>query len=102
MTGRRIGGSERTEDAGTISEWAWENWMEGRGVELIDPSMRDTCNPLQAMKRVNVGLLCVQEIMDERLIMLEERGERKRERKRRIRSGMRLGPHAKRHVSNFY
>ncbi|KAJ0666923.1 putative protein kinase RLK-Pelle-DLSV family [Helianthus annuus] len=71
MTGRRNGGSERTEDAGTISEWAWENWMEGRGVELIDPSMRDTCNPLQAMKRVNVGLLCVQEIMDERPTMSE-------------------------------
>ncbi|MFS8031255.1 putative protein kinase RLK-Pelle-DLSV family [Helianthus anomalus] len=71
MTGRRNGGSERTEDAGTISEWAWENWMEGRGVELIDPSMRDTCNPLHAMKCINVGLLCVQEIMDERPTMSE-------------------------------
>ncbi|KAI7744515.1 hypothetical protein M8C21_006208 [Ambrosia artemisiifolia] len=50
---------------------AWENWMEGRGVDLIDPSMRDTCNPLQAIKCINVGLLCVQETMDERPTMSE-------------------------------
>ncbi|KAI3812201.1 hypothetical protein L1987_16908 [Smallanthus sonchifolius] len=71
VTGKRNTGSDCTEDAVTVSEWAWENWMEGRGVELIDPSMRDTCNPLQAVKCINVGLLCVQEIMEERPTMSE-------------------------------
>ncbi|KAI3714106.1 hypothetical protein L1987_72696 [Smallanthus sonchifolius] len=71
VTGKRNSGSDCTEDAVTVSEWAWENWMEGRGVELIDPSMRDTCNPLLAVKCINVGLLCVQEIMEERPTMSE-------------------------------
>ena len=43
--------------------------MEGSGVELIDPSMRDNCDPLQAVKCVNVGLLCVQEITNDRPTM---------------------------------
>ncbi|KAK1437915.1 hypothetical protein QVD17_03715 [Tagetes erecta] len=71
VTGKRNSGSDCTEDAVTVSEWAWENWMEGRGVELIDPAMRDTCNPQQAVKCINIGLLCVQEIMDERPTMSE-------------------------------
>lgn len=45
--------------------------MEGRGAELIDPSMRDTCSVLQAVKCINVGLLCVQENMDDRPTMSE-------------------------------
>ncbi|KVF96799.1 Apple-like protein [Cynara cardunculus var. scolymus] len=50
---------------------AWDNWMEGRALDLIDPSVRDTYNPLQAVKCINVGLLCVQEIMSERPTMSE-------------------------------
>ena len=45
--------------------------MEGRGVELIDPSTRDNCEPLQAVKCINVGLLCVQEMMNDRPTMSE-------------------------------
>ncbi|KAK9052018.1 hypothetical protein SSX86_028646 [Deinandra increscens subsp. villosa] len=73
VTGKRNTGSDFTEDALTVTEWAWENWMEGRGVELIDPSMRkrDTCNPVHAVKCINIGLLCAQEIMDERPTMSE-------------------------------
>ncbi|KAJ9550014.1 hypothetical protein OSB04_022557 [Centaurea solstitialis] len=55
----------------TVSEWAWDNWMEGRALDLIDPSMRETYNPLQAVKCINVGLLCVQETMSERPTMSE-------------------------------
>ncbi|PWA75328.1 Apple-like protein [Artemisia annua] len=63
--------SLRSALAATVSEWAWEIWMEGRGVELIDPSTRDNCKPLQAVKCINVGLLCVQEMMNDRPTMSE-------------------------------
>lgn len=73
VTGRRNTGSDCTKDSLTVSEWAWEHWMDGRGLELIDSSMRsDPCiSPLQAVRCIHVGLLCVQEIMNERPTMSE-------------------------------
>ncbi|GJV40752.1 G-type lectin S-receptor-like serine/threonine-protein kinase [Tanacetum coccineum] len=68
VTGKRNSGTDCTL---TVSEWAWEIWMDGRGVELIDPSLRDSCDPLLAVKCINVGLLCVQEMMNDRPTMSE-------------------------------
>ncbi|KAL7608111.1 hypothetical protein Lser_V15G11249 [Lactuca serriola] len=52
---------------------AWKRWMEGRGLELIDPLIRGTCSNAdqQAVKCINVGLLCIQEIMSDIPTMLE-------------------------------
>ncbi|CAH1414467.1 unnamed protein product [Lactuca virosa] len=57
----------------TILEWAWKRWIEGRGLELIDPLIRGTCSNAdqQAVKCINVGLLCIQEIMSDRPTMSE-------------------------------
>nr|XP_043639775.1 G-type lectin S-receptor-like serine/threonine-protein kinase At4g27290 [Erigeron canadensis] len=71
VTGKRNTGSDCMEDNLTVSEWAWEHWMNGRGLELIDPSMTDVSNPLLAVKCINVGLLCVQENMNDRPTMSE-------------------------------
>jgi hypothetical protein len=41
---------------------AWELWNDDRGLDLIDPSIRDTSEcPERALKCIHVGLLCVQE-----------------------------------------
>ncbi|TQD92365.1 hypothetical protein C1H46_022076 [Malus baccata] len=40
---------------------AWELWKEGRGVEVIDESVRETCRPDEALRCIHVGFLCVQE-----------------------------------------
>ncbi|KVI07016.1 Bulb-type lectin domain-containing protein [Cynara cardunculus var. scolymus] len=71
VTGKVNTSFHGTENSSTVSEWAWDNSMEGRALDLIDPSMRDTYNPLQAVKCINIGLLCVQEIMSERPTMSE-------------------------------
>ncbi|XP_023741992.1 receptor-like serine/threonine-protein kinase SD1-7 [Lactuca sativa] len=70
VTGKRST-STYTEGFLTILEWAWKRWMEGRGLELIDPLIRGTSSnaDLQAVKCINIGLLCVEEIMSERPTM---------------------------------
>ncbi|KAJ4842645.1 hypothetical protein Tsubulata_050374 [Turnera subulata] len=45
----------------TLLGWAWGKWNEGRGLELIDQSIRDHCCSHIALKCIHVGLLCVQE-----------------------------------------
>ncbi|CAI9267015.1 unnamed protein product [Lactuca saligna] len=40
---------------------AWELWNEGRGLELMDPILEDSCTPKEVMTCIHVGLLCVQD-----------------------------------------
>ncbi|KAJ4829780.1 hypothetical protein Tsubulata_038619, partial [Turnera subulata] len=40
---------------------AWGLWNEGRGLELIDQSVRDQHGSQAALKCIHVGLLCIQE-----------------------------------------
>ncbi|KAF2311222.1 hypothetical protein GH714_021011 [Hevea brasiliensis] len=61
VSGRRNTSFHRSGLSFTLLSWAWELWKEGKEAELIDPSMKDTCGPEEAVKRIQVGLLCVQE-----------------------------------------
>jgi hypothetical protein len=44
-------------------------WKEGRGVEVIDASVRETCWTHEALRCIHVGLLCVQEAPADRPTM---------------------------------
>ncbi|PWA66026.1 Apple-like protein [Artemisia annua] len=50
---------------------AWELWNEGRGLELMDPVLEDSCTPKEVMTCIHVGLLCVQEHAMDRPTMSE-------------------------------
>ena len=50
---------------------AWELWGEGRGLELIDPTLGDLNHTDQVLRCIHVGLLCVQESPIDRLVMLD-------------------------------
>lgn len=50
---------------------AWELWNEGRGLELMDPTLEDSCTPKEVMTCVHVGLLCVQDHAIDRPTMSE-------------------------------
>ncbi|KAJ0760394.1 putative protein kinase RLK-Pelle-DLSV family [Helianthus annuus] len=50
---------------------AWELWNEGRGLELMDPVLEDTCTPKEVMTCIHVGLLCVQDHAKDRPTMSE-------------------------------
>ncbi|XP_071742648.1 G-type lectin S-receptor-like serine/threonine-protein kinase CES101 isoform X1 [Rutidosis leptorrhynchoides] len=50
---------------------AWELWNEGRGLELMDPVLEDSCTPKEVMTCIHVGLLCVQDNVMDRPTMSE-------------------------------
>lgn len=62
VTGKRNAEFFRNDLPQTLQGWAWELWNEARGLDLIDPSIKDSCeSPDRIFRCIHVGLLCVQE-----------------------------------------
>ncbi|MED6151738.1 hypothetical protein PIB30_085279 [Stylosanthes scabra] len=49
--------------------FAWRNWMEGRGANIIDPSLSNSNAENEILRCIHIGLLCVQENLVERPTM---------------------------------
>ncbi|PON81486.1 hypothetical protein TorRG33x02_227550, partial [Trema orientale] len=46
---------------------AWKFWKEGRPLEVVDEFLRsDSCTESEALRCIHVGLLCVQQLPQER------------------------------------
>ena len=45
---------------------AWNLWKEGKGLELMDSTILESCFPEEVMRCIHVGLLCVQEHVNDR------------------------------------
>lgn len=43
-----------------LVEHAWELWSNDSAAELIDPTLRDSCNIQQLHRCIHIGLLCVE------------------------------------------
>ncbi|GKV51942.1 hypothetical protein SLEP1_g58555 [Rubroshorea leprosula] len=56
---------ENTED---LLSYAWRNWREGTGLNLIDPILRNG-STAEMMRCIHIGLLCVQENVADRPTM---------------------------------
>ena len=54
---------------GSSSYQAWKLWYEGNGLELMDETLKDQFQKCDAVRCIQVGLLCVQENPDERPAM---------------------------------
>ena len=50
---------------------AWELWIEGRSLELIDSALADSWPIIEVMRCVQISLLCVQESAEDRPTMSE-------------------------------
>ncbi|KAK7329975.1 hypothetical protein VNO77_24158 [Canavalia gladiata] len=71
ISGKRTSCYYGTHENMNLLEFAYELWMEGRGVEFFDPSLDDTTSPCKIMRCMQVALLCVQENSADRPSMLE-------------------------------
>ncbi|PHU12248.1 hypothetical protein BC332_19178 [Capsicum chinense] len=69
LSGQRNSDFFMTEISASLLRWAWNKWKEGRILELIDPSVRETCDSNKATSCILVALLCVQEIPIDRPTM---------------------------------
>lgn len=52
-----------------LSFQAWKLWNEGRALELIDVMLEDQFQESEALRCINIGLLCVQRRPEERPTM---------------------------------
>ncbi|TXG66380.1 hypothetical protein EZV62_007655 [Acer yangbiense] len=57
--------------AGDFNSNAHELWKDGRGMEFLDPSLDDLHSTCKKMRCLQIALLCVQEIPNDRPNMLE-------------------------------
>ncbi|KAM5548908.1 G-type lectin S-receptor-like serine/threonine-protein kinase [Rosa sericea] len=69
VSGKKNASFYRFERSLTLAGWAWDLWKEGRGIEVIDASIRETLQAHVALRCINVGLLCVQESAADRPAM---------------------------------
>ncbi|CAL9015243.1 unnamed protein product [Prunus brigantina] len=70
IAGRRnFLGFHPTNHAPTLIGYAWQLWNETKGLELMDPLLKDSCSPNEFLRYIHIGLLCVQEDANKRPAM---------------------------------
>ncbi|XP_062186878.1 G-type lectin S-receptor-like serine/threonine-protein kinase B120 [Phragmites australis] len=66
ITGKRAVSFHGHQDSLNIAGYAWRQWNEDKGAELIDPLIRASCPVRQVLRCIHIALLCVQDHADER------------------------------------
>ncbi|PKA45664.1 Cysteine-rich receptor-like protein kinase 25 [Apostasia shenzhenica] len=61
VTGLRNISLDEYMDYGDLLSYVWENWKEGQALQTVDPSLGDRFVYQQALKCIQIGLLCIQE-----------------------------------------
>ncbi|KAM0860902.1 hypothetical protein ACQ4PT_046244 [Festuca glaucescens] len=66
ITGKRAVSFHGQQDSLNIAGYAWQQWNEDKGEEMIDPLIRPSCSVRQVMRCIHIALLCVQDHAQER------------------------------------
>ncbi|KAG2697861.1 hypothetical protein I3760_07G124700 [Carya illinoinensis] len=61
VSGKKNSGFYHPERAQSLLSHTWQLWNEGKGQELIDQTLVDTCPVTEALRLIHISLLCVQE-----------------------------------------
>ncbi|KAK4595070.1 hypothetical protein RGQ29_018714 [Quercus rubra] len=61
VSGRRNNNFHHADHVLNLVGYAWDLWKEGEGLELIDPTIGDSCNEYQVLRCIHVSLLCVED-----------------------------------------
>ncbi|XP_057499034.1 cysteine-rich receptor-like protein kinase 10 isoform X2 [Actinidia eriantha] len=61
ITGKKNAGFHFSKCSPNLVSYAWELWNEGKGSELMDPSLINSCRVDEFLRCMNIGLLCVQQ-----------------------------------------
>ncbi|XP_042940256.1 G-type lectin S-receptor-like serine/threonine-protein kinase B120 [Carya illinoinensis] len=68
VSGRRNTSFRLSEDSSLIQH-VWHLWSEGKAMELVDPSIRDSCSEDETLRCIHLGMLCVQDSAAQRPTM---------------------------------
>ncbi|KAM3354589.1 hypothetical protein ACQJBY_025353 [Aegilops geniculata] len=69
VSGIRISSTENIKEFPNLIIYAWSLWREGLAMDLVDPSVSESCSNEEALCCIHVGLLCVQDDLDARPLM---------------------------------
>ncbi|KAJ0075752.1 hypothetical protein Patl1_33887 [Pistacia atlantica] len=61
VSGKKNSGYYHTEHALNLVGYAWQLWNEGKGYELRDRTMDESCSSDEVLRCLHVGLLCIQD-----------------------------------------
>ncbi|XP_050103592.1 G-type lectin S-receptor-like serine/threonine-protein kinase CES101 [Malus sylvestris] len=61
ISGRKNNSFYNDERVLNLVGYTWELWKEGAGIELMDPTLTDSCIRDQFLRCIHVGLLCVEQ-----------------------------------------
>ncbi|PIN01426.1 Serine/threonine protein kinase [Handroanthus impetiginosus] len=60
VSGRKNNCFHQIEGPLNLVEYAWELWRKDSALELMDPTLRDSCDINQLQRCIHIGLLCVE------------------------------------------
>ncbi|KAJ6857392.1 hypothetical protein NC651_038942 [Populus alba x Populus x berolinensis] len=71
ISGKKNGSLYGSGENLSLLEYAYELWKDGKGMEIMDPSLDDTLSSCKLIKCLQIALLCVQENPIDRPSMVE-------------------------------
>ncbi|KAF3450460.1 hypothetical protein FNV43_RR06543 [Rhamnella rubrinervis] len=69
VSGQRNSCFRHGENVDDLVSYAWQQWSEGKGKDMIDLSLLDACSVNEAVRWIHIALLCVQEDPNDRPYM---------------------------------
>ncbi|XP_031120585.1 G-type lectin S-receptor-like serine/threonine-protein kinase At4g27290 [Ipomoea triloba] len=66
VSGRRISEFINNDQYMTLPEHAWKLYREGKSIALVDEHIAGSCDVVQVLRSIHVGLLCVQQSPEDR------------------------------------
>ncbi|XP_057959670.1 G-type lectin S-receptor-like serine/threonine-protein kinase SD1-1 isoform X2 [Malania oleifera] len=66
VSGKRNRGFSHPDHQLNLLGHAWKLYMESKPMELIDASLKHSCNPSEVLWSIHLGLLCVQHHLEDR------------------------------------
>nr|XP_040241783.1 G-type lectin S-receptor-like serine/threonine-protein kinase At1g11330 [Aegilops tauschii subsp. strangulata] len=69
VSGLRISSTENIKEFPNLIIYAWSLWREGLAMDVVDPSVSESCSNEEVLCCIHVGLLCVQDDPDARPVM---------------------------------
>ncbi|KAK1422887.1 hypothetical protein QVD17_18176 [Tagetes erecta] len=69
ISGKRNTGYYHNKEAFGLISYAWGFWKEKKPLDLLDPALAESCNSIEVLRCMIIGLLCVQEDPQDRPTM---------------------------------
>lgn len=69
ISGKKNTSFQESGYADDLLSYAWKLWRDGKPLEFVDPIIKDSCSSNEVLRCMLLGLLCVQDDMDDRPTM---------------------------------